>query len=307
MEHAPLVNENVNSGFRLNDTSLHAIEGITILQSSEELHWQNLYAALTEEAPHEALHEPVPDIWLSMVLEDVNVSRTIDADERQQTLAPYQITIAAPKTSIEVYLKEKTKAFHVFLKKETLLETASELYGINNQNVEVLSSFGKDDLSTSWILRSIKQTLLDRSDKSDLKINYLSHALAIDLLKKYCICTEKSMNTVKDAELTARQMHRVIAYMKENISETVQLKELSSAAGLSRNLFIDRFKCSTRQTPHQYLLDMRVRHGRYLLKNSSMPIQEIALNCGFSDQAHFCTVFKRKLAMTPLNYRRTYS
>ena len=56
--------------------------------------------------------------------------------------------------------------------------------------------------------------------------------------------------------------------------------------------------------PHQYLLDMRVKHAQYLLRNSAEPIAEIAYACGFSHQEHLTRMFRRCCNTTPAVYRR---
>jgi AraC-like DNA-binding protein len=45
-----------------------------------------------------------------------------------------------------------------------------------------------------------------------------------------------------------------------------------------------------------------VEFARNRLRNSDMPIVEIALEAGFAHQAHFNTVFKKLMGMTPRQY-----
>jgi AraC family transcriptional regulator len=84
----------------------------------------------------------------------------------------------------------------------------------------------------------------------------------------------------------------------------VQVDPVPSTAGVGRTVFIRRFKTSLSRTPHQYLMRARVRRGQELLSTSNLPVSQVAYLCGFADHAHFTTVFKRVLGITPLAYRR---
>lgn len=48
----------------------------------------------------------------------------------------------------------------------------------------------------------------------------------------------------------------------------------------------------------------RVRRAAALLAASSMPLSDVALECGFADQSHLCRLFKSELGMTPLAFRQ---
>jgi transcriptional regulator GlxA family with amidase domain len=55
----------------------------------------------------------------------------------------------------------------------------------------------------------------------------------------------------------------------------------------------------------QYMRRLKVEHARLLLANSDVTLSEIASRCGFCDQSHFSSVFKRIAGVTPGEYRFT--
>ena len=55
-------------------------------------------------------------------------------------------------------------------------------------------------------------------------------------------------------------------------------------------------------TPHAFLTDIRVRIARRKLQAGEQPA-EIALECGFADQAHFTRHFKARTGVTPAVFR----
>lgn len=73
--------------YRRDQTSLGASSEVTILKASDGFGWTGLYAALTDERPHEAFHRAIPDIWFATTLQGVELSRTTGT-HRQRALLP---------------------------------------------------------------------------------------------------------------------------------------------------------------------------------------------------------------------------
>jgi len=99
------------------------------------------------------------------------------------------------------------------------------------------------------------------------------------------------------------RLKRVIEYVDTNLSNKVSLPSLAAVAGLSRMHFASQFRVATGLRPHEYVLRRRIRRSKELLRNSQMPIFEIAFAVGFQTQAHFTTVFKRFAGSTPRHWR----
>lgn len=92
---------------------------------------------------------------------------------------------------------------------------------------------------------------------------------------------------------TAKQM--ILDHLDTGISVTA----LAAACGLSRSHFSRMFKESTQISAQQWLREQRLRKSKDLLQASTMMLAEIALECGFYDQPHFCRTFMRSVGMTP--------
>jgi AraC-like DNA-binding protein len=73
---------------------------------------------------------------------------------------------------------------------------------------------------------------------------------------------------------------------------------LAATCNLSRSYFIKAFKKTTGRTPHRWLLQHRIDKAKELLLHS-LPIAEISLECGFTDQSHFTCVFTNIMGMPP--------
>ncbi|MFB9947798.1 AraC family ligand binding domain-containing protein [Rhizobium puerariae] len=97
-------------------------------------------------------------------------------------------------------------------------------------------------------------------------------------------------------------IHRVRDYLVERFASDVGLPELAAVAGLSRAHMIRAFRKEFHITPHSFLTHIRIREARRRLREGGQPA-EIALECGFADQAHFTRHFKARTGLTPGQYR----
>ncbi|WFU11178.1 AraC family transcriptional regulator [Rhizobium sp. CB3090] len=91
-------------------------------------------------------------------------------------------------------------------------------------------------------------------------------------------------------------------YLVENFDSDVGLEELAKVAGLSRAHLIRAFRREYHITPHAFLTDRRVIVARRLLREGRMPA-DVAMECGFADQAHFTRHFKSRTGVTPGQFR----
>jgi AraC-like DNA-binding protein len=117
--------------------------------------------------------------------------------------------------------------------------------------------------------------------------------------------------TSDDIEPTQRQIRalqkwrlkRVVEYVDNHTSAMITLSDLAAVAGLSRMHFASQFRTATGLRPHEFLLGRRIQRAEELLRNTTMPIVEIALTVGFQTQPHLTTVFKRFAGCTPGRWR----
>lgn len=105
--------------------------------------------------------------------------------------------------------------------------------------------------------------------------------------------------------LASWQLRRVTDYIEANCAGSIRLQELATLVDLSQSYFSHAFKASTGLPPHQWQMQARVRKGQDLLLGGDRPLNEIAVEAGFSDQAHFTRVFRRVVGETPAAWRRS--
>jgi AraC-like DNA-binding protein len=98
-------------------------------------------------------------------------------------------------------------------------------------------------------------------------------------------------------------MRRVREYVETHLSESMDLAELAAVAGLSVYHFARAFKQTAGVTPHHYLVRQRIERAQEMLARSELPLSEVALATGFSDQSHLARHFRQLVGMTPGQFR----
>jgi len=95
-----------------------------------------------------------------------------------------------------------------------------------------------------------------------------------------------------------------IAYLHRHYSRHITLDELAQEVSMSRQGLIRKFRRHTGTTPLEYLSRLRISESKRLLKDTALPIGEIALQCGFENVYYFSNCFKRSTGISPSGYRK---
>ncbi len=92
-------------------------------------------------------------------------------------------------------------------------------------------------------------------------------------------------------------------YIQEHYQQKLDLRALAASTGYGYDYFQHKFKQETGFSPQQYVMQLRLKNAKRLLK-TDMSCTEIALSCGFYGSAQFSTLFKAHYGETPLSYRQ---
>ena len=96
---------------------------------------------------------------------------------------------------------------------------------------------------------------------------------------------------------------KIYNYMHTNYKQELTLEELAEAIGMTTQYTSKIFKELFEVNYIDYLTDLRIEESMKLLKSTNLRVKEIASAVGYEDANYFCRAFKRKLKMTPKEYR----
>jgi len=96
---------------------------------------------------------------------------------------------------------------------------------------------------------------------------------------------------------------RAARYLREHAAEPITIAGMVDTLGLTRRSFQRRFKRATGRTPIEELIRLRVQLAKHRLAQTDAPMFNIAIDCGFGDQAALSNHFRRHAGMSPTAYR----
>ena len=132
---------------------------------------------------------------------------------------------------------------------------------------------------------------------------YRSHLLARGIITPFL---EQLQTRENDSNSTdANRFNTILEYIDKNYMMPMQTVDLAGMMNLNRNQFSASFRAHFGISPKEHIINTRIYHAKIFLLTSSLTVNEIAQNCGFGDEYYFYRIFKKRLGMTPCQYRES--
>ena len=125
--------------------------------------------------------------------------------------------------------------------------------------------------------------------------NFLALGSFLHIIGELSQLGTPSVSGVADLE----KLQNIINFMNNNLQKDLDIEMLAHYAAMSERNFHRFFKQMTGSSPMQYLISLRLRKAAQLLQFKSLPLDEIALQCGFCDANYLARCMKQKLNTTP--------
>ncbi|MDF2923484.1 MAG: AraC family transcriptional regulator [Paenibacillaceae bacterium] len=120
----------------------------------------------------------------------------------------------------------------------------------------------------------------------------------------------KQMGRLADASDLLRltrdyeRLKPAIAFIEQNYGSKLLLQEVAQSVRLSLFHFSRLFKRGMNRTVQQFVLEVRLREAKRLLRDTDLPMAELSERVGFCNANYFARMFREHTGTTPLNMRK---
>jgi transcriptional regulator GlxA family with amidase domain len=134
---------------------------------------------------------------------------------------------------------------------------------------------------------------------------------ALEVAKTYLITWHDAGQRPFTSLLTGKQTSDVlIARCQEwagvNYFQPAPVTAMVELSGLTERTFIRRFAKATGMSPLDYIHALRLEESKQILETQDLPVEAVALEVGYQDNGFFGRLFRRRVGMTPGQYRRRF-
>jgi len=157
-------------------------------------------------------------------------------------------------------------------------------------------------------LREWAHRVMDLLEAAIGELNREGHPAKCTLLEAASLIREQlgPQHAAADAggKLLAWQARKVLEYIDAHIAGPIRVVDLCTLLQRSEAHFSRAFKRTFRMSPYAFVIRRRLElAARYMLETDTV-LSDIALCCGFTDQAHLCKHFRDSTGQTPAAWRR---
>lgn len=167
---------------------------------------------------------------------------------------------------------------------------------------EIYKSFG---LSGKVVFKNSETLELFEEIQNLKKLSNFSDDICYDiapLLFKILCTLATNHNKLTKFSKTAKLTKRCI---DESIYSKTTIEDIANSLNLSKTHIIREFSKSYGVSPYNYLIQQKIAYAKKMLILNNMNIYEISSQLGFEDSNYFSKLFKKKIGMSPLQYRKS--
>ena len=166
------------------------------------------------------------------------------------------------------------------------------------------------DIFDNWAPVEITDmdTFFDDILKNAHDSNPLSALLASTKIINLCSSYLMALKTGQDADSgkITPLVRDAANYLEEHLSEEISLDKMCDHLKVSKFYLSHIFKEQLGYSPYEYLITTRLSTAKAMLRSTDKSVSEIAELCGFNKCSHFIQLFKKREAITPLQYRKYF-
>lgn len=288
------------------------LHGIGLLETCQTLwtsagrNWKNVYVSTQIEAPYEGFFRASPHLFVGLVRSgSAKMAFNLSGEERSTNLRPGQALILPAGKSFKVKLDGYIHTTHTYIRNSFLNAVATDIYQCDLSSVVFNTEEMIQDPLLEGLITAISDAVEFDSRLPDIYAEHLARAFSCHILHRYSSFGPLHQGADIVMKPGGRRFAHFRALIETHINQKLSLADMAAGSGMTTGHFARVFRDSTGMTPYQYLLHCRIERARHLLVRTSLPILQIASECGFADHVHFTRVFSKMVGQPPAAFRKT--
>ncbi len=279
--------------------------GNRLIAHSQDAGWRSLYAAIFEEVPFQAtesgIHHPSLIYHLSRPTE---VMRKIEGSREERALiGPRRLCLTPGEATTHWRHEGQPEILQVYLRQSIYEAAVSEIYGVDGTGAGLVPRFAMEDPLLEQLAIAIASALRDGRAEDGLYIDTVAQMIAVHLARNHSTRSRPGRIQTPPG-MPGWRMRRLIEFIEAHLDGDLSLEAMATEVEISPLYLPRAFKTAFGQSPHQYVLARRIEKAKQLLRDTAMPIVDVALASGFSSQSHLSNWFIRQVGVSPAAYRK---
>jgi len=97
---------------------------------------------------------------------------------------------------------------------------------------------------------------------------------------------------------------KAVSFIQSNYCNPIKVTDVADYVCINRSYLYTLFQNYLGMSPQQFLTTYRITKAAELLAVTDLPVESIALSCGYNDPLVFTKAFKQMKGMSPSSYRK---
>lgn len=132
--------------------------------------------------------------------------------------------------------------------------------------------------------------------------DYAEAALVMQLL---VLLGRNDLEPALDCSTSRQKIDSILLEMEKNATDSFKVEDYAEKVHLSIGRFTHIFSETVGVSPHKYMIMLKMKKAKQLLRQTDHSVKEIAELSGFSDPMYFSRIFKKYVGCTPMQYRKS--
>lgn len=274
---------------------------LNITLSSKNLNWDGVLLERGSSPHFYPKDVTTPNFYFAMEMEHTYKWNTvISGDSVSMQTAPGDLWINPPNTPFTHNIDVPCYFLIINITEEKMFKSFGNQL---SEKLTFLNNYSIQDKTLQHLMYLLYIEVESGGKNGQWFVDHILSLFSNHFIKNYSNYDDVTKNITSSSIIGPCEMQIINKIIRENISESVSIEDLSQALNISKFHFLNEFKKYNGITPYQHILNTRIDLSKDLLSSSNRKIIDIAHELGFSDSSHFIRTFKKVFGVSPTVFR----